>query len=184
MYQAFGSYVRNKNGKPQKYFSFRLTEQITAQFPWFFKEVWNSDNCLHLIRWVTLLPLLLTSSSKHSKILDLHQPTENAHDVYKAAAVSWHGQNWTPLLSAHALGSLWTRHLHYSKRAPWQGPLFTHKPFHQLDFPTAPHQATPSWGGAGSPTSSQCSGTSLAAGLGLLQTEHLSPFREIGAGWN
>jgi len=101
VYQAFSTYLRNKNGKLQNYFHFRRA--FTPHFPCFLKKVPNSNNCLHLISWVTRLLLSLRAAVEILKLHSTIHSTENAPYLYKEAAVSLRGQKWPLLPSTHAL---------------------------------------------------------------------------------
>lgn len=74
MYQAFGSYLRNKNGKLQKRFSLRPTTGV-------FEKVSNSDDSLYLTPLCHLSNHLLTAAGEILKLYSFITPWQMFHTI-------------------------------------------------------------------------------------------------------
>lgn len=124
VYQAFGSYLRSKNGKLQKRFSFRpTTEQEFLKKSQIQTILSTSPPCASLIQPFTAVT---DSSRRNFKAVQLHHPPGKCSTPYDEAEVSLGGQN--ELLGYPRLG---ISNLHHPKRAP----LFARSLSHQGGFP-------------------------------------------------
>lgn len=111
MHEAFGSCLRNKNGKLQDDFSFRLAEEeIALHFPCFFQKVPNSNYCLHVIPQVTLLLPSLKAAVGILKLYSSITPRNRLQTCTKQQQFLCMDRIGRP---CPVQGSLLSRHLHY-----------------------------------------------------------------------